>query len=83
MSNLSKTPQTIEKEMEMETNHSFAKSSKLSRSPPAQQPVITATRACSTKPPEMQVALRFSILDARSQHPSTDARLYREHQNAI
>lgn len=49
-----KTPQMLEKEMEMETDDAFAKSSKLARSPPAQQPVITATRACSTKPPETQ-----------------------------
>ncbi|KAL7732543.1 hypothetical protein ACLKA6_019178 [Drosophila palustris] len=38
----------------MESNHAFAKSSKLARSPPAQQPVSTATRACSTKAPETQ-----------------------------
>ncbi|KAM8719243.1 hypothetical protein ACLKA7_011885 [Drosophila subpalustris] len=54
MSNLNKTPQMIEKEKEMESNHAFAKSSKLARSPPAQQPVSTATRACSTKAPETQ-----------------------------
>ncbi|KAL7724943.1 hypothetical protein ACLKA6_002307 [Drosophila palustris] len=54
MSNLNKTPQMIEKEKEMESNHAFAKSSKLARSPPAQQPVSTATRACSTKASETQ-----------------------------